>query len=238
MLYAARSFNLRTRALNNAAFNIIQMFIPPILSFILDSKHVKSRRHRGFLALAFIGPITIGGAAGILAWIQVHQISYSGESRAWDWLGSQWGGLFVCYIMFGCVYSGFQMVTEYTLSATTNDPQVLAKVAGLFKFYSSLGMFLSFILAAQKVPFVGQAGLGLGLYFISCFCIIYILWKGILETNYFTEANVIVPIEVITLQGMSPEEMQQQGDQAQEKTATVVVEGSKRNVDDVQEGIR
>lgn len=88
------------------------------------------------------------------------------------------------------------MVTEYTLSSTTNDPDQLSKVAGLFKFYSSMGMFLSFIMGGQSVVFWGQTSLQLILYFLGSLAIVYILWRKVLETNYFTEKNVIVPHEV------------------------------------------
>jgi Na+/melibiose symporter-like transporter len=104
----------------------------------------------------------------------------------------------------------YQMVTEYTLGATTNDPDQLSKVAGLFKFYSSLGMFLSFILAGQGVVFLGQSTLQLVLYFLGSIAVVYILWQKILETNYFTEENVIVPHDIeekMRLEGKVDEEV-------------------------------
>ncbi|KAK5049063.1 hypothetical protein LTR84_005485 [Exophiala bonariae] len=190
----SRSFNLRTRALNNLSFNMIQMFLPPLLTLILDNKYINSRRARGYMGVALTGTIASGGAAGLIAWIELNKIDESSKPRAWDWTdGMRWGPLFVCYLCFGCTYAGYQMVTEYTLSSTTNDPEQLSKVAGLFKFYSSLGMFLSFIMAGQHVPFYGQASVQLCLYFLGSFCILYILWRKVLETNYFSETNVIVP---------------------------------------------
>jgi hypothetical protein len=102
------------------------------------------------------------------------------------------------------------MVTEYTLGATTNDPDQLSKVAGLFKFYSSLGMFLSFILAGQRVIFLGQSTLQLVLYFLGSLCVVFTLARKVLETNYFTEQNVIVPHDVeekMKLEGKLDEEV-------------------------------
>lgn len=193
----SRAFNLRTRALNNLMFNVIQMFIPPLLTRVLDSRRIPSRRHRGFVGIAITGTIACGGAAGIVGWIEKNGLDDSATPRAWDWTDhSIWVPMLFIYWCFGCTYAGFQMVTEYTLSSTTNDPDQLSKVAGLFKFYSSMGMFLSFILGGQRVEFLGQTTLQLVLYFLGSLAIVYILWKKILETNYFIEKNVIVPHDI------------------------------------------
>lgn len=193
----SRAFNLRTRALNNLMFNVIQMFIPPLLTMVLDSKKVTSRRHRGFIGIAITGSVACGGAAGLVGWIQRNGLDDSATPRVWDWTDhSIWVPMLIIYWCFGCTYAGFQMVVEYTLSCTTNDPDQLSKVAGLFKFYSSLGMFLSFIMGGQAVVFWGQTSLQLILYFLGSLAVVFILWRRVLETNYFTEANVIVPHEV------------------------------------------
>lgn len=212
-LSVARSFNLRTRALNNVAFNAVQIFMPPILTSILDNKRIGSRRLRALGGLALTGPIAICAAAGALAWARIHNIDQPSEPRAWDWTDSPWKGLLAFYLMFGCTYAGFQMVTEYTLSATTNDPERLSKIAGLFKFYSSLGMFLSFILAGQNVAFSTQAGIQLGCYVLSVFAMGYIIWNHIPVTNYFSETNVIAPLEsmqAVTLEGCGAAEVIEQ----------------------------
>jgi hypothetical protein len=210
----SRAFNLRTRALNNLMFNVIQMFIPPLLTRVLDSRRIASRRHRGFLGIAITGTIACGGAAGLVGWIQQNGLDDSREPRAWDWTDhSIWVPMLFIYWCFGTTYAGYQMVTEYTLGSTTNDPDQLSKVAGLFKFYSSLGMFLSFIMGGQQVVFWGQTSLQLILYFLGSLCIVYILWRKILETNYFTEKNVIVPHDVeekMRVDGKVDEEMLRQ----------------------------
>lgn len=193
----SRAFNLRTRALNNLMFNAIQMFVPPLLTKVLDSRRITSRRHRGFLGIAITGSIACGGAAGLVGWIQQNGFDDSAEPRVWDWTDhSIWVPMLIIYWCFGTTYAGYQMVTEYTLGSTTNDPDQLSKVAGLFKFYSSMGMFLSFIMGGQGVVFWGQTSLQLILYFLGSIAIVYILHFKILETNYFHEENVIVPHDI------------------------------------------
>ena len=131
------------------------------------------------------------------------------------------------------------MVTEYTLGATTNDPEQLSKVAGLFKFYSSMGMFLSFILAGQRVVFLGQSTLQLVLYFLGSLSVVYILSQKILETNYFTEQNVIVPHDVeekMKLEGKVDEEVIRM-EEEKERLAREEVARSKGGETVAEEGI-
>lgn len=103
-----------------------------------------------------MGTIAVGASAGLVAWLQVHDIDGSRAPRSWDWSDPQYPALAVLYTLFGSIYSGYQMVTEWTLAATTNDPESLARVAGLFKWWSALGMLVSFLLAAGGYPFLHQ----------------------------------------------------------------------------------
>lgn len=126
------------------------------------------------------------------------------------------------------------MVVEYTLSCTTNDPDQLSKVAGLFKFYSSLGMFLSFIMGGQAVVFYGQTSLQLILYFLGSLAVVFILWRRVLETNYFTEKNVIVPHEIeerFRVEGKVDEEVLRQ-EEEKERLAREQLERDGKRRDD------
>lgn len=209
-MLTARSFNLRSRALNNALFNVIQFFVPPLLTWILDNQRISTvRRTRGIFGIAVMGTIAVGASAGLVAWLQVHGLDSSSTPRSWDWSEGPYPALGVIYTLFGSVYSGYQMVTEWTLSATTNDPEQLARIAGLFKFWSGLGMFVSFLLAAGGYPFLHQTIVQLvyvlcslsilimtkwdSLYAVGIVCVIWTLIKYVPDTNYFLESNVIAP---------------------------------------------
>lgn len=127
-----------------------------LLICVLDSKYITSRRQRGLLGVAIMGTIAIGACAGLLAWLEVYNVASLTGPRGADWSDGAWPGLLVLYVLFGSIYSGYQMVVEYTLSSTTNDPPSLARVAGMFKFYSSLGMMISFVMAGEPVSFLAQ----------------------------------------------------------------------------------
>lgn len=157
----AKYFNLRTRALNSLAFAVIQFFVPPILTTILDNRRITSRKVRGMLGIALHGTIAVAACGGLMGWMTINDTDAITKNPAWDWLDHQFPGLFVLYLMFGATYTGFQLATEWTLAATTNDPKKLSKIAGLFKCYSSLGMFISFIMTGQGATLWAQAGLQL-----------------------------------------------------------------------------
>lgn len=160
-LATARYFNLRTRSVNNFTYQTIQMIVPGLLICVLDSRFIKSRRHRGLAGIAIMGTVATAGCVGLMSWLKVNRVESRPVSGSFDWTSPEFGGMLACYLLFGATYAGYQMCTEYTLSSTTNDPSRLAHVAGMFKFYSTLGMMISFILAGERVPFIGQASLQL-----------------------------------------------------------------------------
>lgn len=103
----SRAFNLRTRALNNLMFNVIQMFVPPLLTKVLDSRRIASRKRRGLLGIAITGTIACGGAAGLVGWVEKNGLDTSREPRAWDWTDhSIWVPMLFIYWCFGTTYAG------------------------------------------------------------------------------------------------------------------------------------
>ncbi|KAM5460956.1 hypothetical protein MferCBS49748_007571 [Microsporum ferrugineum] len=189
-------FNLRTRSLNNLAFHSIQMFMPWIIVFVLDSRRIKSRKTRGFIGVAFIGAISLGASAGLYAWLDINNVGSLKKPLAKDWTDPEFGGMFTLFLLFGAIYAAYQMTIEWVVSALTNDPSKLAQFGGIFKGTLSLGICLSFVMAAENVPFVGQLSLQFSLYIIGVIGMIYVLIVYVKETNYFTEENVIAPLSV------------------------------------------
>ncbi|KAF4977215.1 hypothetical protein FZEAL_6243 [Fusarium zealandicum] len=221
----SRYFNLRTRSVNNFAYQAIQVFVPGLLICILDSRFIQSRRRRGLIGIAIMGTVAIGTSSGLISWLEINQVDSLTAPAGADWSDPEWAGLFVCYVLFGSIYSGYQMCTEWTLSATTNDPQALARVAGMFKFYSSLGMMISFVLAGEQVSFLGQVSVQLVLYVLGIAGIVWVLVFHVKESNYFSEDNVIVP--------MSAEESKMHGEQTLEgQTLEEAASGRQRNPKD------
>ncbi|KAF3894829.1 DUF895 domain membrane protein [Trichophyton interdigitale] len=189
-------FNLRTRSLNNLAFHSIQVFMPWVMVFILDNRQVKSRKTRGFVGVACIAAISLGASAGLYAWLDINRIGSLKKPQAKDWTDPEFGGMFALFLLFGAIYAAYQMTIEWVVSALTNDPSKLAQFGGVFKGTLSLGICLSFVMAAQNVPFVGQLSLQFSLYVIGVIGMVYVLVVYVKETNYFTEENVIAPLSV------------------------------------------
>ncbi|EFY99181.2 DUF895 domain membrane protein [Metarhizium robertsii ARSEF 23] len=218
----SRYFNLRTRSVNNFAYQATQAFVPAVLVLVLDSKYIRSRRTRGLVGIAGMGTVAVGASAGLIGWLQVHRVDALRTPAGADWSDAEWPGLFVCYVLFGAVYAGYQMCVEYTLSATTNDPAVLARVAGMFKFYSAFGMMVSFVMAGEGVSFLGQITLQLVLYALGICGVVWVLVFHVQESNYFSEDNVIAPVAVEEQKrGLEAENSQPAKDVAAQNTSSV-----------------
>lgn len=137
------------------------MFMPGLLVCILDSRFITSRRYRGLLGIAVMGTIAVSACVVQISWLEINNIDSLAIPGDADWEDPNFAWSLMWFLLFGATYAGYQMCTEYTLSSTTNDPSRLAHVAGMFKFYSTLGMMISFILAGERVPFIAQCSLQL-----------------------------------------------------------------------------
>ena len=85
----------------------------------------------------------------------------------------------------------------------------------------------------------GEARIQVNLYFLGSLAVVYILWNKILETNYFTEQNVIVPHDVeekMKLEGKLDEEVIRR-EQEKERRAREEVARGKGGEEIVEEGI-
>ncbi|TQV98594.1 hypothetical protein V2A60_007686 [Cordyceps javanica] len=179
-----RFFNLRTRSVNNFAYQTIQILVPGLLICVLDSRFVKSRRHRGLLGIGLMGTIAIAGCVGLMSWLRVNHVESRPVLDSLDWTDPEFRGMLACYLLFGATYAGYQMCTEYTLSSTTVDPAKLARVAGMFKFYSTFGMMVSFLLAGERVPFIAQASLQLAFFVLGIIGVVWVLIFHVADTDY------------------------------------------------------
>ncbi|EFQ96815.1 hypothetical protein MGYG_08738 [Nannizzia gypsea CBS 118893] len=229
-------FNLRTRSINNLAFHSIQVFMPWIMVCILDNRQVKNRKTRGFIGVAVIGAVSVGASAGLYAWLDINNIASLKKPQAKDWTDPEFGGMFALFLLFGAIYAAYQMTIEWVVSALTNDPSKLAQFGGVFKGTLSLGICLSFVMAAQNVPFVGQLSLQFSLYVIGVIGMVYVLIVYVKETNYFTEENVIAPLSVeeqARVAGLVTEE-QIQSEATKNKVAGMNAQVRKQDVEVVE----
>lgn len=187
-------FNLRTRSLNNVLFQFIMIPTAILLSLVLDGKLVKSRRNRGLLVVCAVGLITMGAAAGLVAWEKVNKIAgVLPVSPDVDWTDSKFPGGCVIYLLWGIVYASYVVVAQWVMAAMSNDPDKLAFYAGFSKGTASLGLCVSFVFDVKSVTYFTQTIIQFVLYGIGTIVMFAVVYAFVKETNYFEEENVIVP---------------------------------------------
>ena len=187
-------FNLRTRSLNNVMFEFIMIPCPLALAWIMDTKHIKSRRSRGLVGVGIMGTITLAASAGLTAWIKKNNVNRQTTAPPGvDWTDPSFGPGFVLYLLFGIVYATYQICVQWVLASLTNDPSLCARYAGFFKGTTSLGMCISFVMDAKNVSYMNQLIVQFVLYAVGLTMLIGIIWHYVADTNYFKEDDVIVP---------------------------------------------
>lgn len=138
---------------------MIQLLGPGILIWVFDMKIVPNRKHRGLYSVALMGMISLGACCGLYGWLHVVDYANIKTTPATDFVDSGFASLFVIYLLFGWIYSGYQMVVEWVVASLSNDPTLQAQFAGFMRGVASLGMCISFIVAGQQVPTIGQLSL-------------------------------------------------------------------------------
>ncbi|KAF4961810.1 hypothetical protein FSARC_10068 [Fusarium sarcochroum] len=190
-------FNIRTRSLNNLLFQAIMIPAPILLAYIMDNRHIKSRRSRGLMGFSVVSLITMGATSGLLAWVMQNHVVKSAESPAVDWTDSAFAPGIILYLLFGVIFACFQISVQWTLSSLTNDPSLCARYAGAFKGTVALGMCISFTVDSQGMSFRDQIIMQLALYALGICCLFYVISVYVKQTNYFAEEGVVVPVEVL-----------------------------------------
>ncbi|RDW90964.1 putative membrane transporter protein [Coleophoma crateriformis] len=189
-------FNLRTRTLNNLLFQVIMIPAPICLALIMDNPRIASRRTKGLLGAVSMGIITLAATGGLLGWVIQNDVNRNNASPGVDWSDSAFAAGFILYLLFGIVYACFQIAVQWTLGSLTNDPVLCARYSGAFKGTVSFGMCISFTIDSQNVSYRNQIIIQLVLYVVGLASLFYVIAVYVTETNYFTEANVIVPASV------------------------------------------
>lgn len=99
-------FNLRTRSLNNFAFNFIQLPASYGMAFILDNEKVfGNRKRRALIGITIMSAITLGICGAEAAWLVRNNIDRTQSGPSVDWTDPQFPAAFVIYVIYGCVSS-------------------------------------------------------------------------------------------------------------------------------------
>ncbi|RDW57370.1 hypothetical protein BP5796_12820 [Coleophoma crateriformis] len=189
-------FNLRTRSLNNLMFNFIQIPASIGMTWILDSRRFGRRRTRALVGITVMSAITLGICSAEAAWLSQKKINRNETGPSTDWKDSAFAGAFVIYVIYGSVYSIYQIATQYVICSLTNDPSILARYAGVFRGVTALGMMFSFIIDGNGGTYICQLSFQFACYFVGIVFLYVAAIYFITDTNYFKEDTVIVPIHV------------------------------------------
>ena len=85
------------------------------------------------------------------------------------------------------------MLVQWILSALTNDPEQLARFAGLAKGVLAGGEATSFGTDAAGLTQLRVVAYNFTLQAFGLLCMGFVGWKCVTDTNYRLEANVIPP---------------------------------------------
>jgi hypothetical protein len=82
------------------------------------------------------------------------------------------------------------------ITALTNDPERLARMAGVFRGMTAFGMMFSFIIDGNGGSYIGQLIFQFVCYFVGIIFLYVVTVKWVTNSNYFSESSVIVPEHV------------------------------------------
>lgn len=186
-------FNGRTRALIALLTGVGAIIGSIIIGTCLDHLPYK-RRTRALLSCGLVTMLIIAVWVGGL----VFQVKFTRESThpVWDWTDKSAVGpiiLLMCYFIGDASYQG---LAYYTMSAITNDPFRLARMAGYYKGVQSAGAAVAFAMDAVVTPFLTELLVSWIMLLISLPLCAYILYH-MRESNY--EAEHVVNVEDVSM---------------------------------------
>lgn len=97
-------FNLRTRSLNNVAFNFIQIPASLGITYILDNPRFGLRRTRALIGITAMSAVTLGICSAEAGWLAKRKIDRDVTGPSIDWSDPEFAGAFVIYTIYGSVF--------------------------------------------------------------------------------------------------------------------------------------
>ncbi|THH27522.1 hypothetical protein EUX98_g6661 [Antrodiella citrinella] len=188
-------FDGPTRALNgtlSGAGSIIGALF--IGFFVLDGQWLK-RRTRGYLALAVITVMTIiVWGIGISWQVDFTRATVKEMLAAKDLISykqSRYTGKGTLYFFYYFNDACYQALAYWIMSALTNDPFTLARLAGVYKAVQSAGSAGSFGMDAVATPYLNEQ-VGSFAMMLFSFPLAFLVIRTVKESNYEEEHVVFV----------------------------------------------
>ncbi|ORX37399.1 putative DUF895 domain membrane protein [Kockovaella imperatae] len=184
----ANCFNGRTRALTSLLTGLGSIVGSIFIGMIFDYVPFK-RRNRALVGCAAVLVLNIlvwGGGIGF-------QVTFKRADGKfdWDWTNPKAHGPLVLLMSYYIADAAYQGLAYYTMSAMTNDPFKLARMAGYYKGVQSAGAAVSFGMDAVKTPFLTELLVSWLMLLISLPLCAFVLYKC-RDTNYDVERVVHV----------------------------------------------
>ncbi|RAH70865.1 unc-93 family MFS transporter [Aspergillus aculeatinus CBS 121060] len=146
-------FTIRTRALNNLLYWLMQMLGAFVFGQLLDLKFL-SRPTRARLNLFLLLVLTMGVWGGGYAF----QKTYTRETvkADTDWTSHGFVGPMFLYMFYGFYDAAFQTCAYWFMGSLTNNGRKLANFAGFYKGIQSAGAAGMWRLDAENTPFMTE----------------------------------------------------------------------------------
>jgi len=186
-------FDGRTRALT-ALLTGLGSIIGSILIGLITDRLPFGRRNRAFCgvgAVLFINVLIWGAGLGFQVKFTRADTVVLGAPIPWDWTAGPAPGPIILLMAYYLADAMFQGLAYYTMSAMSNDPFKLARMAGYYKGVQSAGSAVSYGMDAVKTPFLGEILISWLMLLVSLPLTALVIWT-VPETNYEIEGAVQV----------------------------------------------
>ncbi|KAL8704647.1 MAG: hypothetical protein Q9201_002181 [Fulgogasparrea decipioides] len=185
-------FNIRTRSLNSLMFNVMQIVGAIWIGLMLDSWKIASRRTRGVVTVATVALVVIAGWVGLTVWLYRNPMDLL-NPPLFDWTDGPFGGFFVLNLIFGMIMVIYQVTVQWIISTFTNDPEQLARLAGLVKGVLAGGVAAAFGTEAAGLPQLSVIAYNFSVQAIGLVLMAVVAWNCVTATNYDKEERVVPP---------------------------------------------
>ncbi|KAL8738891.1 MAG: hypothetical protein Q9181_000418 [Wetmoreana brouardii] len=179
-------FNIRSRSLNSLMFNVMQIVGAIWIGLMLDSWKIASRRTRGVVTVATVALMVIAGWVGLTVWVYRNPMDLL-NPPLFDWTDGPFVGFFVLNLIFGMI------MVIWIISTFTNDPEQLARLAGLVKGVLAGGVAAAFGTEAAGLTQLKVIAYNFSVQAIGLVLMAVVAWHCVTATNYDQEENVVPP---------------------------------------------
>ncbi|KAL1650261.1 hypothetical protein SLS58_001072 [Diplodia intermedia] len=151
----AAYFSLRTRALNNTLYYIMQIVGAFIFGYALDQKRFR-RTTRAKVVWVVLMVITMAIWGGGYAFQKTYTRESAGaeDFHVKDWADGGYIGPMFLYMFYGFYDAAWQTSVYWLMGAMTNNGRKLANFAGFYKGIQSAGAAVVWALDLEKFPFM------------------------------------------------------------------------------------